>query len=117
MASSKELGRRIEALVRQLTKEFGELPESDEPLMTRIEDWAIDIGDAVMTRAVERKLQPRSSADSQQCCPTCGRPGRCKGNRQRVLQTRRGEVRLEEPEYYCAGCRKSFFPDIQGTGD
>ncbi len=117
MANSTELGCRIDEFVRELAEEFGELPESDEPLMTRIEDWAIDIGDAVMTTAVKRKLESRLSTDSQECCPTCGRTGHRKGNRGRLLQTRRGKVWLEEPEYYCPACRQSFFPDAQGAGD
>ena len=117
MANSTELGRRIDAFVRELEEEFGELPESDEPLMTRIEDWAAGIGDAVMARAVERKLGSRSSTNGQECCPTCGRPGRQKGSRRRLLQTRRGKVHLEEVEWYCSACRKSFFPAVQTVGD
>ncbi len=117
MANSMELGRRIDEFVRELAGEFGELPVSDEPLITRIEDWAIEIGDAVMTTAMERKLESRVSTDRQECCPSCGRPGHSKGNRGRLLQTRRGEVRLEEPEYYCSACRKSFFPAVQVAGD
>ena len=117
MASSTELGRRIDEFVRELEEEFGELAESDEPLITRIEDWAVEIGDAVMARAMERKLASRSSGSSPECCPTCGRAGRRKGNRRRLLQTRRGEVPVDEVEYYCCGCRKSFFPDVQTVGD
>ena len=117
MANSTKLGDRIDEFVGQLEEEFGELPESDEPLMTRIEDWAIEIGDAVMTRVVERKLESPSSTDSQECCPTCERIGHRKGNRGRLLQTRRGKVRLEEIECYCSHCRKSFFPGEQAAGD
>ena len=117
MENSTELERRIDEFVRELAGEFGELPESDEPLITQIEDRAIEIGDAVMAKMVERGLRPRPSTDSQECCPTCGRIGHRKGNRGRLLQTRRGKVRFEEPEYYCSGCRKSFFPDVQAVGD
>ena len=46
MASSTKFGRRMDEFVRELAEEFGELPESDEPLITQIEDWAIEIGDA-----------------------------------------------------------------------
>jgi hypothetical protein len=109
MASSTELERRIEKFVRELEEEFGELPESDEPLITRIEDWATDLGDAVMARAMQGKLES-PSASSQECCPTCDRVGRRKGRRKRLLDTRRGPVPLEEDEYYCSHCRKSFFP-------
>jgi transposase len=117
MANSEELGHRIDEFVRELAEEFGEFPESDEPLITQIEDRAIEIGDAVMAKMMERGLQPRPSSNSQECCPTCGRPGHRKGNRGRLLQTRRETVRMEEPEYYCSACRKSFFPDVQAVGD
>jgi len=117
MANNTELGRRIDEFVREMAEEFWEFPESEEPLITQIEERAIEIGDAVMAKIMERGLSPRSSPARQQCCPTCGRPGHCKGARDRLLQTRRGTVRLEEPEYYCSGCRKSFFPDEQAVGD
>ena len=110
MANSTELGRRIDEFVRELEEEFGELPESDEPLITQIEDWAIAIGDAMMVRVMQRKLESRPPGSSQECCPTCGRPGQHKGRRKRLLDTRRGPVQLEEAEYYCSSCRKSFFP-------
>jgi hypothetical protein len=117
MANSTKLQRRIDEFVRELAEEFGELPESDEPLMTQIEDWATEIGDAVMINAVQRKLESAVLTDKQECCPTCGRPGCRKGNRGRLLQTRRGKARLEDVEYYCSACRKSFFPDLQTAGD
>jgi transposase-like protein len=117
MASSMELGRRIDEFARELEEEFGELPESDEPLITRMENWAVEIGDAVMARAMERALASRSSRSGPECCPTCGRGGRRKGSRRRLLQTRRGKVAVEEVEYYCSGCRRSFFPAVQTAGD
>ncbi len=116
MASSTKFGRRMDEFMRELAEEFGELPESDEPLITQIEDWAIEIGDAVMAKVMQQKLGSRRLSDVEPCCPTCERPGRYKGNRRRLVQTRRGEVHLEEAEYYCSGCRKSFFPDVEATG-
>lgn len=74
MARSEELERRIDEFVRELAEEFGELPESDEPLITQIEDRAIKIGDAVMAKMMERGLRSGASTDRRECCPSCGRP-------------------------------------------
>ncbi len=115
MASSTKFGRRMEEVARELAEEFGELPESDEPLITQIEDWAIEIGDAVMAKVMQQKLRSPGPLDGEPCCPTCGRPGRYKGNRRRLVQTRRGKVHIEEAEHYCSGCRKSFFPDVEAS--
>ena len=47
MTIDTDMKHRIEEFVRELEEEFGELPESDEPLITQIEDWAIAIGVSV----------------------------------------------------------------------
>ena len=116
MTVDVNMKRRIEEFVREFGDEFGELPESDEPLITRIEDWAIAIGDAVMCGTMKRKLESQPT-DNGENCPTCGRPGLRKGRRRRTLQTRRGDVPVEEIECYCSHCRKSFFPSLQAVGD
>ena len=116
MTVDVNMKRRIEEFVREFGDEFGELPESDEPLITRIEDWAIAIGDAVMCGTMKRKLESQPT-DNGGNCPKCGRPGLRKGRRRRTLQTRRGDVPVEEIECYCSHCRKSFFPSLQAVGD
>ncbi len=117
MAGSSELQWRIAEFSREMAVEFGHFPESDEPLITQIEDKAVEIGDAVMAKMMELSLQSQTAIDSQQCCPSCGRIGHRKGNRDRILQTRRGDVRMEEVEYHCSACRQSFFPDVQTIGN
>lgn len=116
MTIDTDMKHRIEEFVRELEDEFGELPESDEPLITQIEDWAIAIGDAVMSGAMKRKLESQPT-DNGGNCPTCGRSGLRKGHRRRTLQTRRGDVPVEEIECYCSHCRKSFFPSVQAVGN
>ena len=116
MTIDTDMKLRIEEFVRELGEEFGELPESNEPLITQIEDWAVAIGDAVMSETMRRKLESQST-DNVGECPTCGRPGLRKGHRRRTLQTRRGDVPVEEIECYCSHCRKSFFPSVPIVGD
>ena len=116
MTVNADMKRRIDDLMRELAEEFEELPESDEPLITQIEDWAIAIGDAVTSGAMKQKLESQPT-DNGGNCPTCGRPGLRKGPRRRTLQTRRGDVSIEEIECYCSHCRKSFFPSLQTAGN
>ncbi len=116
MTVTKDFGRRIEEMAWELEKDFGDLSESDEPLITRIEDWAVAIGDALVHRIMKQKLETQP-VDEQRDCPTCQRPGLRKGHRHRTLQTRRGEVSVEEIECYCSHCRKSFFPSVSTVGN
>lgn len=72
MTVDVNMKRRIEEFVREFGEEFGELPESDEPLITQIEDWSIVIGDAVMSGMMRRKMESQPT-DNGENCPTCDR--------------------------------------------
>lgn len=117
MVTRGNLGQRISELAEELSREFGQVEERDgECLMTRVEDFAAEIGDAVAARLMERELSSRES-ESDRNCPCCQKPGHLKRRRKRSVQTKRGTIELVEPEYYCGGCRKSFFPGVEETGD
>lgn len=117
MASSAKLERRISELAAGLSEEFGGLEEREgECLMSRVEDFAAEIGDAVAGRLMERELDSRWN-EQDRSCPCCHATGRLKRMRSRSLQTKRGVIEITEPEFTCSRCRKSFFPDVQETGD
>lgn len=117
MATSSDLEQRISELAEELSREFGQVEERDgECLMSQVEDFAAEIGDTVAARLMERELSSRNS-ESDRICPCCQKPGHLKRRRKRLVQTKRGTIELVEPEYYCGGCRKSFFPDVEETGD
>jgi hypothetical protein len=66
---------------------------------------------------VERELtgglleqQASSAAPELPTCPGCGQPMQPKGQKQRYLRTRSGDVLLQRPYFYCAQCRRGYFP-------
>jgi hypothetical protein len=111
MATSKRMQERIRVmaleLAREESQELGE--EGGDCWLDTIENRAIEIGDA-LAAAVMRELLQAGPVPGESVCPQCGRSGRYCGDRQRELISRRGPVTLAEPEYFCPGCRKAFFP-------
>jgi hypothetical protein len=84
------------------------------PLFTTLEDAAIAVGDAITKELVELVLARQAEQSHE--CPQCGQRGLQKGERERVIQTRRGEVKFTEPEFYCPRCRRAFFPSLGSSG-
>lgn len=116
MATTRNLAERIRELAEELSQEFGQIEERDgECLMTDVEDFAAEIGDALATRVMERELESREKIGDA-ICPCCEAPGKVR-RRKRTVQTKRGTIEIEEPEFYCGRCRKSFFPGVEKTGD
>jgi len=110
MATTNRIRERIEAFARELSEELGEVDESNGICwLDALENQAVEIGDAVHAELVKQRSTGRRSED-ESVCPQCGELGRYKGTRERELLGRRGPVAIAEPEYYCACCRKAFFP-------
>ena len=117
MAISSELRRRIAVLARQLCEESGEVDESQgDCWLDAVENQAVELGDALTAEIAKRRSAERPAAVEARC-PGCGQSGRCRGERERELITRRGPTTIVEPEYYCPGCRRAFFPALQRVGD
>lgn len=117
MATTPKLAQRIRELAEELSQEFGQIEERDgECLMIDVEDFAAEIGDALATRLMEQELASRESTQDA-TCPCCQKEGKLRRRRERTVQTKRGMIEIEEPEFYCGRCRKSFFPGVEKTGD
>lgn len=114
MATSAELQRRIEEFVESLESEFGPIAQgSHNCLLSAIEDFGVQVGDEVAKTIAQKKASQQiiqQEPDAECCCPVCHSPGEFKGQRKRLLDGRRGKLRISEPEYFCSKCRKSFFP-------
>jgi len=94
----------------------GDLPEAEEgeARFTTIETLALAAGDAVSLEVFEQQLAESGMGPPH--CPRCGFEGKRIKQRDRTVQTRRGlDVPLREPECYCPGCRRAFFPAVQSS--
>lgn len=112
MATTQQRKERIEAFVRELSEEFGEVDDSNAlSWLDAVETRAVEIGDAIAAELVKQKSVDCPVKQDESTCPQCGKLGRYQGQRPRPLVTRRGPTTLAEPEYYCPCCRKAFFPD------
>lgn len=117
MTTTSRMDERIVAFARQLAEEFGEIDEENAlSWLDAIETRAVEIGDAVTTELLKQQSSDRPVGKDESVCPECGKLGRYRGQRERELIGRRGPVVIAEPEYYCACCRKSFFPEDHSVG-
>lgn len=110
---------RLQAVVAEMlaAEEAEGWDDSDENI-TDIENAMIEIGDAVAREFGKRKLERRLREPFQPPpCPECGHASECRGQRERPLLTRRGEVATCEPKYYCPKCRRNFFPSVDSVGN
>ena len=115
MATAEELRAQVWEFARKLVAE--QSPREGQPgipLFTVLEDAAIAIGDAVTEELIEQELARHAEHGCD--CPQCGQRGLRKGERERLVQTRRGKVKFTEPEFYCPRCRRAFFPSFGSDG-
>jgi hypothetical protein len=116
MATIESLQARLRAEVQESIKKIiaeGNLPApvEGEPLFTTIENLALAAGDAVSLEWLAQQMP--KGVDAPPECPHCGGPGQYSKERERTLETRRGlQAPLSEPECYCPGCRRAFFPSV-----
>ncbi len=114
MAIPVKLRERMLACVREHRAEQGEKKLLSGTLFVELEDEACEIGDAIAAAMIEGALTEhatQSVAEETACCPRCGRLGKRNAEpAPRLVQTRRGEVGWNEPNYDCRHCRQAFFP-------
>lgn len=116
MAVHDKLRALLAAVVREYLAEEGLLQgpvQGEESLFARLEDAAVEVGDAVTREVLQQELAAQPEANCH--CPTCGAAGLRKKERQRSIATRRGLLEVAEVECYCRRCRRSFFPSVQGV--
>ena len=115
MALSTELRERLTALAIEFQQELRPSAGDEGCYFAAVEELAVELGD-LLARQVMEQQAPSLPATTICRCPKCERVGRLKKTRRKSVQTRRGSITVPESEYYCAGCRRSFFPSDQAVG-
>ncbi len=80
--------------------------------LTELEDYLLGVREEVQVRLAEGLL---SQVESQQPveaprCERCGGRMEYKGQKQKWVVTRLGEVKVKRSYYWCRGCRQGTFP-------
>lgn len=120
MATIEQFQERLRLAVREALQKVlaeGDLPpaEEGEARFTTIETLALAAGDAISLEVFEQQVAECGLGPPH--CPRCGFEGQRVKQRDRTVQTRRGlDVPLREPECYCPGCRRAFFPSVETSG-
>ncbi len=116
MATIESFQARLRAEFQESIKKViaeGDLPPpvEGEPLFTTIENLALAAGDAASLEWLSQQLPKEVEAPPK--CPHCGEVAQYCKERERTLETRRGlQAPLSEPQCYCPGCRRAFFPSV-----
>lgn len=115
----------ISLKIKQKIKELAELvslekygPDGPPRELTfrQIEQLGHEVGQLAST-TIDSVLQTQHATYFQQpeACPGCGAVCEASPTRSRELLTRHGATTLEEPQFHCSACERSFFPSANRT--
>jgi hypothetical protein len=109
---------RIQAVVAEMLAEEAAWGwDALDTNINDIENSMCEIGDAVAREYATLQLAKRMPQSVPPPCPTCGHASESRGQHERSLLTRRGEVPISEAKCYCPKCRRNFFPSVGNSGD
>ena len=108
----KELEKELEAQSKQMIKELLDWNDSHPtPDMTQIEDIVLELRARMSQAMVASVLESQESIQpAEMKCPRCGGTMRYKGRKEKVVESRVGEVEFERGHYYCEECKAGIFP-------
>lgn len=94
-----------------LDKALAEAGEAGRLTLSHIETVALHAGTHV-EQTLSQALADATAGQSipGPACPKCQAEMRYKGQKERRVRTRSGEVSLRRAYYYCPDCRRGFFP-------
>jgi hypothetical protein len=114
MKGSREDRRSaLEAKAKGLIDEMMAWSEkTDRPSLSQMEDEILklrqQLGEDMLRTLVEDQESQRPVPGPS--CPKCGQEMQYKGDKNRQVISRLGEVVLERGYYRCSGCEESVFP-------
>jgi len=108
----KELQGELEAQSKQVIQELLDWNEAHQaPDLTQIEDIVLELREKLSKAMVESVVESQENVQPVELrCPKCGRIMRFKGQKEKVVESRVGEVELERGYYYCPTCQSGIFP-------
>jgi DNA repair exonuclease SbcCD ATPase subunit len=108
-------------LMSQFEKVVEELLEweeqTQEPTLTQIEDIVLELREQVgeeMANEILERIGGRTVVPGP-ACPGCGKEMRYKGQQEKQVESRVGEMVFERGYYSCEECDEGFFPPGQKT--
>jgi uncharacterized protein with PIN domain len=108
----KELETRLETQSKEIIKELLDWNEKNQaPDLTQIEDIVLELREKLSQAMVESVIESQENVQPVELrCPKCGGVMRYKGRKEKVVESRIGEVELERGHYYCERCKEGIFP-------
>lgn len=113
----------LQHLIEGVAKNFVERVYGPEGMpwgtqFTELEEIAVQIGRAVSREMCQQALQRQADhVPAPPACPGCGQPAEPAEPQPRLVTTRAGATRWQEPQSYCRPCRRAFFPSVEESGD
>jgi hypothetical protein len=113
----KELEAELEEQSKQVIRELLDWNETHEkPDLTQIEDIVLKLRERLSKAMVESVVESQEAVQPVEMrCPKCGGVMRYKGRKEKVVESRVGEVELERGHYYCEKCKAGIFPPGSAT--
>jgi DNA-directed RNA polymerase subunit RPC12/RpoP len=110
MSHEQERKKAIMSGVEKLVDEA--MRQGQESLtLEAIEEIALKARDEMARSLTEQMVQQQAAHQTTATdCPDCGKRMSNKGKKKRYVRTRSGEVQIERPYFYCAGCQRGHFP-------
>ena len=120
---SEAVSQAIEQKMKELTelialKEYGCEGPPKDLTWRQIETVGHGTGQTIAQRiAAAIQQEHREHFEAAQPCPQCGQECCQSDEVERELETLDGKVRVNEPQFHCNACRRSFFPSANRVGD
>lgn len=108
----EQLETELEAKSKELIQELLDWNEAHPaPDLTQIEDMVLELREKLSQAMVESVTSSQEQVQPAEVrCPQCGGVMRYKGQKEKVVESRVGELRLERGYYYCPACQAGIFP-------